>query len=252
MVGAAFLASGVSEMLIRCPHAPSPDRLTLRTAMRDMGDGLKYLKTQKAILALLGSVVFVNFFFAPVSGNFIPYFVRTDLADAPSYLLDKVLTPELWSSVISVCVGIGSLLGAAVLSSRKPADKCGHTIAVRLCICAVIIVSLAFSYWLLVDRGTALNFFLVFFCAGGFATGIMLSAINIPVTTATMRIVDKDKLSKVNSFISVGSQAMIPLASVIAGAVIQSLGSSMLLFVCAAGFTVTAVALLMNRQVRDL
>ncbi len=252
LVGAAFLASAVSETLIRCPHTPPADKLTMKTAVRDMGDGLKYLKTQKAILALLGSVVFINFFFAPVASNFIPFFVRTDLADAPSYLLDSVLTPELWSSVISVCVGIGSLLGAAVLSSRKPAEKCGHAIAVRLCICAVIIVSLAFSYWLLVDRGTALNFFLVFFCAGSFATGVMLSAINIPVTTATMRIVDKDKLSKVNSIISVGSQAMIPVASVIAGAVIQSLGSSMLLFVCSAGFTVTAVTLLMNKPVRDL
>ena len=252
MVGAAFLASGVSEMLIRCPHTPSPDRLTLRTAVRDMGDGLKYLKTQKAILALLGSVVFINFFFAPVSSNFIPYFVRTDLANAPSYLLDHILTPELWSSVISVCVGIGSLLGAAVLSARKPAEKCGHTVAVRLCISAAIVVSLAFSYWLLVDRGTGLNFFLPFFCAGSFATGILLSAINIPINTATMRIVDKDKLSKVNSIISVGAQAMIPIASVMAGAILQSFGSSALLFVCSLGFAATAALLLMNKPVRDL
>jgi len=252
LVGATFLASGVSEMLIRCPYTPSPDRLTLRTAVRDMGDGMKYLRSQKAILAMLGSVVFINFFFAPVSSNFIPYFVRTDLAGAPSYLLDRVLTPELWSSVISVCVGIGSLLGAAVLSSRKPAEKCGHTIAVRLCISAVIVVSLALSYWLLVARGNGLNGFLVFFCAGSFATGIMLSAINIPVTTATMRIVDRDKLSKVNSLISVGSQAMIPIASVAAGAVLQGLGSSVLLFACSLGFAVTAVLMLANKAVREL
>ena len=252
LVGATFLASGVSETLIRCPHTPSPDRLTLRTAVRDMGDGLKYLKTQKAILAMLGSVVFINFFFAPVHSNFIPYFVRTDLANAPSYLLDHVLTPELWSSVISVCVGIGSLLGAAVLSSRKPAEKCGHTIAVRLCFCAAVIVSLALSYRLLADRGNGLNWFLLIFCAGSFVTGIMLSAINIPVTTATMRIVDKDKLSKVNSIISVGSQGMIPIATVLAGAVLQTLGSSVLLFFCSLGFTATAILMLANKAVREL
>ena len=252
MVGAAFLISGVSEMLIRCPHTPSPDRLTLKLAVRDMGDGLKYLRTQRAILSLIGLVVFVNFFFAPVSGNFIPYFVRTDLAGAPSYLLDNVLTPELWSSVISVCVGLGSLLGAAVLSARKPAEKCGRTISVRLCVSAAVVVSLALGYWLLVDRGISLNAFLVFFCAGGLVTGVMLSAINIPITTATMRIVDKDKLSKVNSIISVGSQAMIPIASVLAGLVIQTMGSSVLLFACALGFAVTAVLMLMNREVREM
>ena len=187
-----------------------------------------------------------------VASNFIPFFVRTDLANAPSYLLDHVLTPELWSSVISVCVGVGSLIGAAVLSSRKPAEKCGHTVAVRLCISAAIVVSLAEGYWLLVDRGLGLNIFLPFFCAGGLATGVMLSAINIPINTATMRLVDRDKLSKVNSIISVGSQAMIPIASVLAGAVLQGLGSSVLLFACALGFSVTAVMLLMNKAVREL
>ena len=252
IVGATFLASGISETLIRCPHTPSPDRLTIRLALQDMGDGLKYLRTQKAILAMLGSVVFINFFFAPVASNFIPFFVRTDLAAAPSYLLDHVLSPELWSSVFSVCVGIGSLVGAAVLSGRKPAEKCGHTVAVRLCVSAAVVVSLAFSYWVLADLGYGLNFFLIFFCIGCLATGVLLTAVNIPISTATMRIVDKDKLSKVNSIISVGSQAMIPLSSVLAGTILQTFGSTVLLFLCALGFSVTAVLLLINKPVREL
>ena len=217
-----------------------------------MGDGLRYLKTQKAILALIGSIVFINFFFAPVASNFIPYFVRTDVAGAVSYLLDSVLTPELWSSVISVCIGIGTLLGAAVLSSRRPAEKCGHTVAVRICLSAAVLLSLAVSYWLLVDRGNGLNAFLPFFCAGSFVTGILLSLINIPINTAMMRVVEKDKLSKVTSLISIGSQGMIPIATVIAGAVLQSFGSSALLFACSVGFGVTAVALLGNKAVREL
>jgi len=252
VVGACFIASAVSETMIRCPYTPPADRLTIRTAVRDMGDGLRYLRTQKAILALLGAVVFINFFAAPITGNFIPYFVRTDLAGAGSYLLDHLLTPELWSSVISMSIGLGSLIGAAILSARQPAEKCGHTIAVQLCINAAIIIILSFSYWLLVDRGMGLNVFLVLFCLGGFATGVQLSFVNIPITTAVMRMVDRDKLSKVNSFINVGSQAMIPIASVLAGAVLQSFGSTVLLFVCALGFSVTAFLLLMNKPVRDL
>ena len=252
LVGATFIVSGISETLIRCPHTPAADRLTLKTAVRDMGEGLKYLKTQKAILALIGSIVFINFFFAPVASNFLPYFVRTDVAGAPSYLLDSVLTPELWSSVISVCVGIGSLLGAAILSARKPAEKCGHIVAVRVCYSAAVIISLALGYWLLVDRGSSLNAFLIVFCAGSFITGILLSCINIPITTAMMRVVDKDKLSKVTSIISIGSQGMIPIATVLAGAVLQSFGSSVLLFACSMGFAVTAVLLLLNKSVREL
>lgn len=252
IVGLCFVASGVSEMLIHYRHIPSAEQLTLRLAVKDMGDGLRYLKTKKAILALLGAILFINFFYAPVASNFLPYFVRTELASAPSYLLDHLLTPELWNSVIGVCVGIGSLLGAAILSGRKQADKCGYTVAVTLCIEAAAIVSLAFAYWLLVDRGNLLDVFLVLFCCGCFATGLLLAFINIPISTALMRAVDKDMLSKVNSITNIGSQGMIPIASVLAGAILQSWGSSALLFVCSLGFAVTAVLLLMNKPVREL
>ena len=252
LIGACYIASGISEMLIRYDHTLPAEQLTLRSAVRDMGDGLRYLKEKKAILALLGTILFINFFFAPVGSNFIPFFVRTDLAGAGSYLLDKVLTPELWSSVISVCIGIGSLAGAAMLSSRKPAEKIGHQVAVFVCMDAVLMVFLSLSYWLAVDRGSALNLFLVSLAAGCLVCGVLNAWINIPISTALMRIVDRDKLSKVNSIISIGSQGMIPVASVLAGAVLQSFGASALLFVCTAGFTVTALLMLMSKSLREL
>lgn len=252
MVGAAYLASGISETLIRYEHTPSAGQLTLRVAFRDMRDGLDYLKGRKAVLALLGTMLFINFFFAPVGSNFIPYFVRTDLAGAGSYLLDRVLTPELWSSVISVCIGIGSLVGAAILSTRKPADKCGHTIAVCLCVIAALMISVTLIYWLSVDRGSTMNLFLFAFSTGSLIIGLMIAWINIPVTTVMMRIVDRDKLSKVNSIMSIGSQGMIPIASVLAGAILQGLGSTALLFLCTIGFTVTALLTLKSRTVRDI
>ena len=189
---------------------------------------------------------------SPVTGNFLPFFIKTDLASAPSYLLDRVLTPELWSSVISVCIGIGSLVGAAILSTRKPADKCGHTIAVCLCVIAALMISVTLIYWLSVDRGNAMNLFLFAFSTGSLIIGLMIAWINIPVTTIMMRIVDRDKLSKVNSLISIGSQGMTPIASVLAGAVLQSLGSTALLLACTLGFAATAAMLMANRQVRDL
>ena len=252
MVGLCFVASGISEMMIRCAHTPSPERLTLKLAVQDMRDGLIYLRTKKAILALLGAVLFLNFFAAPFTGNFLPYFVRTDLAGASSYLLDHLLTPELWSSVITVCIGLGSLAGAAVLSTRKPPEKCGHSIAVRLCFNAAVMIGLFLSYWLLVDRGNSLNLFLVLICAGCLVVGLLLAFINIPISTAMMRIVDRDKLSKVNSLTSIGAQGMIPIASVLAGAVLQSFGSTALLLACSLGFAVTAAMLLVNKPVREL
>ena len=252
LVGACFVASGISEMLIRYDHRPSEEQLTIKLAVRDMADGLRYLKTKKAIMALIGSLLFINFFLAPVTSNFLPFFIKTDLAAAPSYLLDKVLTPELWSSVFSVFFGISSLLGAAVLSARPQEEKTGLRSAIKLCTMAVLMIVLTFAYRFLVERGMPLNGFLILFCAGCLLMGVLITLFNIPVSTVMMQVVEKDKLSKVNSIMSIGAQGMIPISSVLAGLVLETLGSTTLLAACSAGFTVTAVLLLFNRNIKEL
>ena len=252
LTGACYIASGISEMMIRCEFHPSAERLTLKLAVRDMADGIAYLRTKKAILALLASVLFMNFFFAPVTGNFIPFFVKTDLAAAPSYLLDRVLTPELWSSVFTVCFGISSLIGAAILSGRAQENQCGRKAVRLLCAVAAVMIGITAGYWILVDRGTRISAFLILLSLGCFSIGFLVSCFNIPVTTAIMRIVDRDRLSKVNSLTSIGSQGMIPIASVLAGAILGAFGSTALLAFCSLGFAATALCLLFSRQFREL
>lgn len=252
LVGICFVASGVSEMFIKYEHHVPEERLTLKIAARDMKEGLVYLKNQKAILALLFAILFINFFFTPITGNFLPYFIRTDLAEAPAFLFDNLLTPELWSSVFSVCYGASSLVAAAILSAGKQPDKCGFKVAVRICMIAAIMIALTVTYRQFVDKGNAINSFLISFSLGSILIGFLLSYINIPISTAFMRSVDKEMLSKVSSITSIGSQGMTPLASVLAGAVLESMGSTALLAICTAGFCVTAFLLLINRPVRNL
>ena len=184
--------------------------------------------------------------------HFIPYFIKTDLAAAPGYLFDSFLTPELWSSVFSVCIGASSLIGAAILSTRKQEEKCGLKVAKRLCVFSGAMIALTLGYWLLVDAGAFLNGFLLMFSAGCLLLGFLLSFINIPLSTTIQTRVEKDKLSKVGSLLSIGSQGMIPIASVLAGAALQAFGSSVLLLLCAVGFTVTAILMLMNKNVRTI
>ena len=102
------------------------------------------------------------------------------------------------------------------------------------------------------DRGASLNGFLILFSLGCLSMGFLISWINIPVSTAMMRIVDRDKLSKVSSILGIGSQGMIPIASGLADRVLQALGSAALLFICAAGFTATALLCLSSRPLREL
>jgi len=45
---------------------------------------------------------------------------------------------------------------------------------------------------------------------------------------------------------------LIPIATVVAGIILQYLGSTFLLLVCTVGFTVTAVFMLTNKQVQEI
>ncbi|MBR2282325.1 MAG: MFS transporter, partial [Spirochaetales bacterium] len=161
IVGICYVLSGISEMFIRYNYVKPTDRLSLKIMVSDMGDGLRYLISKRAMMVLLGAILFINFFFNPISGNFMPYFIKTDLANASSYLFDDLLTPELWSSVMSMLFGVSSLVTSMVISARPQAEKCGRRTAVRIGLMAVVVIAFSLIYWLLVAKGSSIDLFLV-------------------------------------------------------------------------------------------
>lgn len=251
LVGICFIASGFSETLIRTPHIPSAGRLSFGMLRTDMAEGFRYVRGRKEIMALLVAVLFLNFFSAPIAGNFYPYFAKTDITGEPSYLLDRLLTPELWSSVFSMAIGIGGIIGAAVLSNRAQVEKCGYTIAKRLLLTAGMIIMMTAGYYTLVRCGN-LNAYLFLLTIICFGIGLVMSLVNIPVSTALIRMVHGDMLSKVNSIAGIGSQGLIPIASLLAGIVLQNFGSGGLLLYSSAGFSVVALLMLKSRSIRNL
>lgn len=250
IVGVCYLISGVSEMFIRYEYTPPKDRLTLQTVLSDMEEGYRYLRSRKAVIVLMIAALFINFFITPLFGNFVPYFIKTDLISSPAYLFDSFMKPELWSSILSMLVGISSLLGALLMTMKEEQGKYGMKIAIRFCVMALTVSVMAAAYWLLVARGVSLNLFLILCSLCAFSIGFIIPLVNIPINTLMMRIIDRSQLSKVNGMISIVSQALIPLASVLAGSVLQIWDSSVLLFFCAVGLTVSAVYFLLQPETR--
>ena len=251
IVGVCYVASGVSEMFIRYAHEPKEGKLTLSAAVSDFGDGLRYIKAQKALLAMMLAILFINFFFTPFVSNFVPFFIKTDVAGA-DYLFRSFLTPELWSSVLSVLIGLSSLIAALILSTRQQAEKVGRTVSYWLLLVAGIMLAATVGYAVFVGRGVSLNAFLIMLCIGSLLVGWGVTNINVPTTTMLMRIVEKDKLSKVNSVINISSQGLIPIASVLAGVILQGLGSTALLIFCTVGFFITALTLLLSPRTKEI
>ena len=252
IVGVCYVASGVSEMFIRYAHQPKEGRLTLKTAVSDFGEGVRYIRGQRALLAMMLAILFINFFFTPFVSNFIPFFIKTDLAGAERYLFGSFLAPEQWMSLLEVLIGLSSLLAALFLSTRPQAEKVGRAIARRLLLIAGTMLAATAGYWAFVVNGVSIDAFLILLALGSLLIGAIVAFINIPANTVLMRIVDKDKLSKVSSVISMTSMGLTPIASVLAGLILQGLGSTALMLFCALGFTATALSMMFNRRVSEI
>ena len=252
VIGACYVGSAISEMFIRYMHEKKEDELTIFTVFHELKESFWYLVTKRAIAMFCIIALFVNFFFTPLSSNFIPIFVKTDVATYDNYLFNNLLTPEMWAAVISICICVGSIIGALVLSFKKQMDKVSRFMKVQFIILAFIIVAASLSYFFLVDRTNNVNAFLITFCVSVLLMGVIISLVNIPLGTVLARQVDKNMLGKVQSLINIGSQGLTPIASVLGGIVIEYMGKPELLFMCSGGFVLITIVFVLNKTVNEL
>ena len=252
IIGGCYVGSAISEMFIRYIEEKKEDKLTIKVVFNELGESFRYLLNKRAIAMFCLIALFVNFFFTPLSSNFIPIFVKTDVAECPDYLFKNLLTPEMWAAVISICICVGSIIGALALSFRKQMDKVSGFMKKQFVILAFLIVGASLSYFFLVDRSDNVNVFLIIFCVCTLLMGIVISLVNVPLGTVLARQVDKNMLGKVQSLINIGSQGLTPIASVLGGVVIEYIGKSELLFMCSGGFILITIVFVLNRTVNEL
>ena len=251
IVGGCYIISGFSEMFIKYNFVKPEGKLSVKVALNDIGDAFKYLKGMKPILFLIIAVLFVNFFFAPVGSNFLPYFIATDVTGS-DYIFHEWMAPEMWSSIVSVVLSLGSIIFAIILSTKQKKEHIAPGLRIAFILMSIVFASISAMYVLFDFDIININVFLITFVAICFFIGMLLVLINIPISTTVVSIVDKDKLGKVNSLIDVGSQGLIPVAELLGGLVIAGLGTSALLIGCTIGFIGMTVYIAVNKYIGQL
>ena len=253
VVGGCYILSAISEMFIKynSEFEKRDEKLTVKAVFGDIKSGFKYIVSIKSILALMICILFINFFFSPFSENFVPYFISTDVASS-DYMFKGSLEPEMWSSFFSVLLGVGSLIMGIILSSIKQFEKSNRIIRWSLLVVSFVFILLVVFYLLFNQNIIDINAFLIIMLIGSFFIGALLVTINVPSTTAMMRIIDKDKFGKVSSVLNIGSQGLIPLSVLLGGVAISYIGSLGLISVCAGGFLLISLILFFNKPVREL
>ena len=251
IVGGCYVLSGVSEMFINYEYKKRENKLTVKQVFSDIGDGVKYIFGFKPLMFLMLGILFLNFFVSPLSSNFLPYFVKTDVA-SHNYLFQDFIEPEMWSSIISVSFALGMIIMALIMSARPKKEKIYKGLSISLSIFAALYVALTTIYIFYAKEIADINVMLASFIPIALAMGITMVTINIPISTTIMTVVDKDKLGKVSSVLDVGSQGLIPLSNFLAGLVIQGLGASWLCIISTAGLTLMTIFLVLNKHVKQL
>ena len=250
IVGILYLVSGFSELFIRYNYQKNDYNLTIKAMFEDYSDGIKYLKKQKAIITLLLGVLFINFFTYPLFSNGTNYFVKTYLNN--DYLFDKILTPEMWAAIFNVCFSVGSMVTAFIISLKPDRRNFGGRIKRWIVVISLIIILMAISFNVFVIILQNLNAFLIIYSFLMTLLGIAIICFNIPTTTSIQLVVEKDKLAKVNSLLTIVSMGLIPIAAFIAGVIIDEISLGVLYIICATGIFASALTLNFSKSINNM
>ena len=253
IVGGCYIVSAISEMFITytSEYEKRDEKLTVKAVFDDIAGGFKYLRTIKALLVLIICILFINFFFSPLFNNFPPYFINTDVAGT-EYLFHDVIAPEMWSSFFSVAVGLGSLVMAIALSTRKQIEKCNRVVRWSMIVVSLLVVLMSVVYALFINNIIGINTLLIILLVILLLIGVFIILINIPATTAMMKIVDKDKYGKLSGVMNIGSQGLIPLSMFLGGLALTYINSLGLLIACASGLLITSLVLFFAPSVKNI
>ena len=252
IISLCYFLSAVSEMFIKYDYKANENKLTLNETFGDIKDGFIYIKSKKALVSFLPIIILINFFYAPISQNFISYFIKTDIASNSNYLIHNFVNPEMWGALFSISISLTSVIFGILLSTKKLDKNSGKKIKIWLFIFGTLILLMSIFYSIFVTNNNQLNTFLVIIIVIALLMGMALSFINIPANTIIQTITDSDKLGKVSSITSMMSHGLIPVATFLAGFAITYLGSGNLLLICSIGLLIVAAFALFNNSFNNI
>lgn len=250
LIGTLYILSGFSEMFIKYDYVKNETPLTIKFIIKDFKDGFNYLLSKKALLYIIFGALFANFFVTPIFNNF-SYLISVYVKGRP-FLFDHIIEAEYWASLFSISVSIGTIIASVIYGAKKQKEKFSFSIIFGFFMISLTTILITLNFFLFIELTDKLNTFLIISLILMFLCGITLIIVNIPIATYRYKIVDKDKLAKINSLMAIGSQGLIPIASFLGGVIISQFGLLYLFCFCSLGILITALLLSFSKTVRSI
>lgn len=223
--GLSYLAVIAALLAIRVPVGPRRDGPELEP-WTHLREGFRYVTGFGTIRAVLVLLALVSLFGTPNIG-FLPYFAGALLhGDERTY------------SLLVGAIGVGALVGALYMASRRSVLGLGRLIvvAVSLFSGSLVALSLCRSVWLAVPA----------LAVTGFGMMVHMASSNTIVQT----LVDPAKRGRVMAFYTVAFMGTAPLGSLLLGAVSTRIGVPWTLAI--SGAVCVAAGLSFSRKLPDI
>jgi len=204
--GVCFLLNGVSFLaviaaLLAMKVVAEPRAAKESHVLHNLREGLTYtfgFEPIRAILILLASVSIMGMSY----GVLMPVFAKDILHGGPKAL-----------GFLTACAGMGALVGAASLASRRTVRGLGRVIAMASTTFGASLIAFSFSRDLWLSAALLV--------AAGLGSMIQTASSN----TLLQTIVDDDKRGRVMSFYTVSFMGVAPFGSLLAGALASQFGA---------------------------
>ncbi|MFA5235341.1 MAG: MFS transporter [Bacilli bacterium] len=240
--GVAYIGSAISEIFITVKTKEINDRhLSLKTVLAEMGQGMRYLITNRGLLIFAIVAVIVNFFVAPVYSIGLPFLYNQILATEPIYY-----------SLIGVTMSIGSIVMSLIFTIIRQQERMFKFVAIGFCFWIPLLMIQLLLIYLMLNHLIGFSLFYGLSVAVSLLNGLISVFVNTPIGVAFQKYVPKEMLGRVNSMLETVSSGLVPLSIALAGLFLEYRPLTELYLISVVGFILGALVFFSSKSVRQL
>jgi len=242
--GVSYLLSAVSEMFIRI-HVQKPVLIKSKEKVKqfftEFKEGIGFVMHEEGMFVFLITIVMLNFSVAPLFTNGLPYLL-SNVLDVNSYQL----------SYINVASAVGMIIGSIIIGTISKKVKLRETVFRGMIFQTGMFAFLGMMMVLISNDVIPYNIFILGFMFFTFLFGVANMAVNIPLNSSIVMLIDEDKRGRVIGVVSFMANGATPLALLIGGLMLRSGRMEPIVLFTVILTTITVVFMIRNAKINKL
>jgi MFS family permease len=224
--GVSFALSGVSEIFIRYRQTTEMGRISVRSVLRDIGEGIGYMRKINGLIMVIVFAMLSNFLLAPMFAVVFPFFART-VVGFSSQQYGFLQTSFVFG------VLIGNIFLGTFLAKKRPGMLFATGLATETVI--LFLISALFFPFFVSFLGGAGWLYFVALAVPFLTTGLFNAFVNTPLNTLFQKIVPTQYRSRIFAVLSILSQIATPLGAAIYGFAVDRVPAHSLILIASIG-----------------